>query len=155
MTTLIAPIQDIHYALIEPLILFDKARRCLLPDDVSFYIEDARLQAQRSLSARLFFTLRQHGHTLVFLEADDPVYFSTFDRCRCIEMAMQALLDGAKKGLDVHIEGQISGRPKAMLMTSNMLRLYCPETNYNSGVSNSLQMMSGYHDRHFSVQQTA
>lgn len=155
MTTLIAPIQDIHYALVEPLILLDKVRRSLLADNVSFYIEDASRQAKGFAGVRLFFTLRKNGHTLVFLEADDPAYFATFDRGLCIETAVQALRAGAKRGLDVHIQGQISGKPKAMLMTPERLTIDYPETSVRLSVPSSFQMMSGYHDRSFSAQQTA
>lgn len=153
MTTLIAPIRNISYALSEPLVLMDKARRSLLSDDVSFYLKGESIQAQFLAGLRLFFTLQDGGDTLIFMEADDVTYFAQFERIFWIKKAVQLLLSGSRQGLDVYIEGQISGMPKAILMTqTRMMRDYLGRGAANDGVIPA-QMMSGYHGRQLAQQQ--
>lgn len=147
MTTLIAPIRNVRYDLTESLSLMDPMRQIVLPEQVFFYLEGASLEARLLAGLRLSFTLIENGKTLMFLGSDDPMYFAQFDRIMWIETAVEALLQGAKRGLPVYLEGQISGVPKGLLQTETQFSLAYPalarrRTGFGIG-----QMMSGHHSR--------
>lgn len=147
MTTLIAPIRDIRYDLLEPLSLMDPARQIVLPEQVVFYLEGASLEARLLAGLRLSFTLEDNGQTLIFLGSDDTMYFAQFDRVMWIEAAVQALIDGAKRGLSVYIEGQLGGRPKGLLQTETKFSQAYPALARRRAGFPIGQMMSGHHSR--------
>lgn len=152
-TTLISPIRNIRYDLLEPLFLMDHARQIVLPEKVVFYLEGASLEARVLQGLRLSFSLEDSGQTLIFLGSDDPMYFAQFDRIMWIETAVQSLLHGAKQGLDVYIEGQLSGMPKGLLQTEHRLMQAYPglmRTDYVPG-----QMTAGHHSLPMAAQHCA
>ena len=147
MTTLIAPIRNIRYDLLEPLSLMDHARQIVLPEQVVFYLEGASLEARLLAGLRLSFTLEDNGQTLIFLGSDDTMYFAQFDRIMWIETAVLALIDGAKRGLHVYIEGQLGGSPKGLLQTETKFSQAYPALAHRRTGFGIGQMMSGHHNR--------
>lgn len=126
MTTPIAPIRNIRYPLAESFVVLDPAREFLFPELVVFYLEGASLDGKNLSGLRLSFALEDQGRTLVFLGSDDTMYFAQFDRMKWIDTAAKAIVSGAAAGMPVYIEGQLSGRPKGMLLSAVALLAQYP-----------------------------
>lgn len=108
-----------------PLFLFEPLRRILMPDKVVFYLDGLTAEGMHLPGLQLCFSLDDGGTTLVYEGVDDPVYFSQFDTERCIALAARMLLEGSQDCVGVYIQGQLSGPPRARLLTRDCLcRLY-------------------------------
>lgn len=110
-----------------PLHLFEPLRRILMPDNVIFYLDDLVFEGTHLTRLQLYFSLRDGGNLLVYEGVDDPVYFSQFDAEHWVQVAAKTLLTGAHDCLGVYIQGQLSGPPRARLVTQECLDRLYPE----------------------------
>lgn len=110
-----------------PLYLFEPLRRILMPDKVVFYLDGLTAEGLDLTGLQLCFSLDDAGSTLVYEGVDDPVYFSQFDTEHWVQVAAKALFTGAHDCLGVYIQGQLSGPPRARLLTRECLERMYPE----------------------------
>ena len=108
------------------LFVVDQKRMMVFPDDTIFTLEGRQLQNESLLGLYFDFSLSSAGRALHFIGVDDPGYFARLDTKAAIEAAVDAVKRRAALGLEARVQGQLSGPPRATVMTAEKLVLLYP-----------------------------
>lgn len=108
---------NIFFHLEKTLFVIEPKRQLVLPDSMIFFISGSVLNNDKMKNLSFHFSLEDEGSTLLFIEVDDPVYFSCFDVSYWVQQMVDLIKQCAGTGLGVYAYGQLSGPPKAILGT--------------------------------------